>query len=399
VRLSRAVALAVLLLIVPSAALASPQDLLGYGGRSPGLAMTGVSFSDDFEAAYLNPAGRVRARRRSLTLGVSAAVFALEIDGGREPAEVLLRGEVKFPEVVQFPVLSRAQVIALQVGLGFDFHGIADGLRVGASMSALADLTGDLVVRLDETNSFTSQVETQLLSTFSPIVGASYTRGAFDFGLVYRHRLESHMSLEVDVRDLPVDVPHLSVGGLVQYDPPEVAAEASWRVNDHWRLALQGTYRAWSDWPGPQQKTTRNSTIAPDPEFSDTLSPRIAVEHTATDGALAVRCGGGYAYEPTPAPPARMAAQRDRDGEPRVTSDGEPVLVPLRYIDGDRHLLTAGVGAAWTFEDGVRIRFDAHGELHVMVPRTHEVAAPGRTANMESSGIVLGGGFTMGAEW
>ena len=39
------------------------------------------------------------------------------------PAEVLLRGNVTFPEVPQWTVLDRAQVLAVQVGLGIDLHG------------------------------------------------------------------------------------------------------------------------------------------------------------------------------------------------------------------------------------------------------------------------------------
>ena len=49
---------------------------------------------------------------------------------------------------------------AIMVGIGFDFHGWVDGLRLGASVSVAADVIGDLVVRLDETNAFSSVVET-----------------------------------------------------------------------------------------------------------------------------------------------------------------------------------------------------------------------------------------------
>jgi long-chain fatty acid transport protein len=193
---------------LPRDAHATPPDLFGFGARSPGLAMTGASYVDSFESAYLNPANLGTVRRRSFFFGVSAGSFDLTLDGQRSPLEpvrgttigftlpvpigdvlkdrltigagfytpvnVLLRGDVRFTEVSQWAVLGRGQSLALYVAMGFDFHGILDGLQVGLGVSALAALVGDLRVQLDETSSFQSVVETLLVATFAPNVGVRF---------------------------------------------------------------------------------------------------------------------------------------------------------------------------------------------------------------------------------
>src|SRR5687768_484861 len=79
-----AVTVAVLASIVPAAtAHASPQDLFGYGARASAMAGTGVSFADDYESVFANPAGLARVRRRGLVLGAHAAGFLVDLDGER----------------------------------------------------------------------------------------------------------------------------------------------------------------------------------------------------------------------------------------------------------------------------------------------------------------------------
>jgi len=314
------------------------------------------------------------------------------------PSRVLLHGDVLFPEVVQLPVLARSQVVSIQAGVGLDLDGLVDGLRLGVGASALADLIGTVTVQLDETNAFTSEVETQLLGAYAPILGAQYTRGPIDLGFVFRGPIESRMSLDVEVRDLPVTVPLLSVGGLVQYDPATLSLEASWRPRERLRLVAGATWRRWSRWPGPQQRTSKSSNLAPAPDFSDTVSPRVAVEGTVRLHQVDLVLRGGYAWEPTPAPPAHLAPGRDSTGAPRV-EDGAVVQIPLRYVDSDRHVLTAGAGIAAELAHGRRVSFDVYGQLQIVAPRTHELPAPGGSAPMESSGVVLAAGWSAGLQW
>jgi long-chain fatty acid transport protein len=410
---------------------ASPQDLFGYGGRTPGLAMTGASYAEGYESVFANPAGLAPVRRRGLNVGFHAAGFALTLDGERSavepargmsigfhlplpfgdvlenrlvlggafftPASALMIGRVSFPEVPQWTVLDRGQVLAIQVALGIDLHGLVDGLYLGIGVSALANVVGELDVRLDETNAFSSVVETQLLTTFAPVAGVSYRQREWGIGLAYRHELAASMDLTIEVSDLPIRLPVLTVGGVVQYDPPTLIAEGYWRPAPDSMIVLNLTTRFWDAFPGAQIPSTESGTNAPAPEFSIIPSPRIAFEQTFRDSNFDLALRVGYAFEASPAPPARMAPRRSAQGEPLVR---EPP-VPFRVLDNDRHIVTAGAG--WTIhlgQGGERFTLDVYGQLHALAPRTHEIGqTEGAAAPMVTEGYVLAGGWTTGVEF
>jgi long-chain fatty acid transport protein len=397
--------------------------------------MTGVSFDESYEAVYLNPAVLGSVRRRSIVFAASGGVFDLSLGGQRSPLEpargttigftlpipfgdvlqdrlvlgggfytptnVLLRGDVRFPEVPSWSVLGRGQSLALHVGLGFDFHGILDGLQIGVGISALAALVGDLRVQLDETNSFQSVVETQLVATFSPVVGVRFTQPEFGLGLTYHHELRADMDLRIVVEDLPVRLPLLTIGGITQYDPAQLAFEGFWRPVPDLRVIANLTARFWSSYPGPTRPTSESSYLLPDVQFSTTFSPRVAVEGTLRHGTVEMQLRGGYAFEMTPAPNARMAAHRNPDGTPRLEG-GSPVLVPLRLVDNDRHVLTIGLGLAAALSPRERLTLDVFGQAHFLADRTHSIALSSTdpaAPPMTSGGAVWVGGWAAGLEF
>jgi long-chain fatty acid transport protein len=404
---------------------ATPQDIFGFGARSPGLGFTGVSYADDYEAAFLNPAGLARARTNGLWVGLSAGTFQLKLDDERYPAEssrgmtigftlplpfgdvledrlvlgggfftpseVLLSGTIEVLETPQFNVLERVQAAAIMVGFGFDFHDWIDGLRIGASVSVAADVIGDLVVFLDETNAFSSVVETQLVTTYAPIVGASYDHDRWGLGLTYRFELSGVMDLAVVAEDLPIEIPEFYVGGTVHYDPATLAAEGYFLPVDDLRLALQLQTRFWNSYPGPQRQVTETSGVPPDPGYNITLSPRISGEWDFVDErGLFGQLRLGYAFEPTPANPARMVDKLDAAGNPT----GE--LVPLRYLDNHRHVATLGLGFRYEFVDDMFLELDVFGQLHVLMKRTHDIGRTDGAPPMQTRGTMLAGGWTLG---
>ena len=408
---------------------ASPQDLFGYGGRTPGLAMTGASYAEGYEAVFANPAGLGPVRRRALNLGLHGAGFAVNIDGERQfiepargmtigfslplpfgdvledrlviggafftPAAALMIGRVHFPETPQWTVLDRGQVLGLQVALGVDLRGLLDGLYFGVGVSALADVIGVLDVRLDETNAFSSIVETQLLTAFAPLVGVRYQQPSWGVGVSYRHELAAHMDLQIATADLPLELPVLTVGGVVQYDPPTLIAEGHWKPLPDSMIVLNLTTRFWDAFPGGQIATTESGRNAPSPGFSIIPSPRVAFEQTFHDPNFDLALRIGYAYEATPAPPARIAPRRNSDGEPIESNQ-----VPFRVLDNDRHIVT--IGGGWTIhlgEGGERLVLDVYGQLHALAPRTHEIGITDTSAPMVTDGYVLAGGWTMGLEF
>ncbi|MFW5920758.1 MAG: OmpP1/FadL family transporter [Polyangiales bacterium] len=425
--------LSLLVLGPPAAAEASPQDLFGYGGRTPGLAMTGASYADTYEAVYANPAGLARIDRSRVTAGLHGASFETEVDGepffidssrgftlGLElplpfggvledrlavgiafftPTNVLLRSTLRYPDVPQFPVLDRTGVVAAQVGLGIDLHGAIDGLRLGVAFSATASTIGALEVGLNEAQRFESITEVDLIATFSPIVGLSYDIGDFAFGLVYRGEIDSVNSLDIETFGLPVELPLLELGGHVQYDPPVLALEASWMATPQWRLIAQGTARFWGAYPGAIDKTTASSNEPPDHEFEHTLSPRLAVEHVRQARGLEWALRLGYAWEHTPAPPARNAVARDEEGEPRTDRSGEVVRTPLRYFDNDRHVVTGGLGFELFVADHASLHLDLYGQIHVMPEREHLIGFTDDSPPATTRGVIAGGGWTAGLSW
>ncbi len=426
---AHALLLSAIVVALPAGAHASPQDLFGYGGRTTAMAMTGASYADGYEAVYANPAGLGRVRTRGLYVGVQGAGYQLHIDGQRDPLEpargmtigfhlpipfgdvlkdrlvlggafftpasALMIGRVQFPEAPQWAVLDRAQVLAIQIGLGVDLRELLDGLTLGVGVSALADVVGQLDVRLDETNSFSSVVETQLTTSFAPMVGLRYQQPEYGLGLMYRHELAAHMNLNIRTADLPLDLPVLTVGGVVQYDPPALIAEGYWKPLPNLMLVLNLTTRFWNAFPGALIPTTASGNNAPDPAFSVTPSPRVAFEYTWHDDHFTLALRGGYSYEPTPAPPARMAPRRTASGQPLDAQQ-----VPFRMLDNDRHVLTLGGG--WTIHTGAhgeRIVLDVYGQMHILAPRTHLIGLTDGAAPMVTDGYVLVGGWTVGLEF
>jgi long-chain fatty acid transport protein len=418
--------------LASSPAQATPQDIFGYGAVSPGLAMAGVATCTGYECVFVNPAGLSRSETTAIYLGLHAGGISLTLDEERfpfdsarastigfqlrlpfggalenriamgaafyTPQDTILRNDVLFVEVPQFVMLSRAHVVAIQLGAGIDLDGWVDGFRLGFGVSALANTGGQLSVRVDASDRFVSETETQLLAGFAPIIGVTWESDELTLGAVYRSELRSEINLDIEVSGLPVALPLLTISALAQYDPHTIALEGAWQVNEGLRLTANLTTRLWSLWPGLHGKTSMSSNMTPDPEFNNTFSPRLAVERVWSRDGTRLSARGGYVYEPTPAPVAAMRQMRTSNGEP-LQSGGEPTLVPVRLLDNDRHILTAGGGVDWRTSDGWAFDFDLYAQLHMMPERAHDIAAPDSTTPMTTSGWILAGGWTMGVGW
>ncbi len=431
---SAVAALAVSLWILPNVARATPQDLFGYGARGQALGMTGTSYADNFEATYWNPAGLSRAKRQGIFMGLQGQVMDVRLDGSRFPVEngrgmiigfhlpvpfggglkdrlvlgtafftpmdALVRTDVRFNEVAQFPILDRTQATAVQIGLGVNLNDVMPGLRAGVSASVIASVVGDLFIQLDDTNAFSTIVESELTATYAPSLGLTLDREDHGFGLVYRHRLDGRLDLNVMSKDLPVTVPDLSVSGIVHYDPGAIMAEAYWKPNPNTRWIAHMTTRLWQHYPGAQARTSASSNLMPDPKFRPTVSPRIAVEQTqpTADERVQLQLRAGYALEPTPAPPAKLAPLRAPDGS-NATEGREVLLEPLRYFDNVRHVLTGGMGVKYDISTEHTLFFDVFGQFHWLQPRKHGVGETNADPGQRSSGVILGGGWTMGIEF
>ena len=395
------------------------------------MGMTGSSYASGFESTYANPAGLGANGRMELMVGTSYGSYHLNIDGrGQDidashgmtigfqlplpfggiledvltigagfftPFAAILRNNVQFAEVPQWSVVDRAQVVALQIGFGINLERVVPGLRLGIGVSGLAQTTGTLDIFLDETDQFVSLTEAQLVTAFSPIVGVQYRRDEWGVGVTYRAELQSEIDLNIDVAIPGLPLPLLSIQALAQYDPHQLIAEGHWRPCPELMLVLNVTWRHWSAWPGPSGSTSERSNTPPAPDFRDTISPRVALEWQRRHERITLFGRGGFAFEPTPARAARMAPLR-----PFVQEGAEPpppMLVPQRFIDSHRYILTAGFGLEWQTNNEPVFRLDIFAQMHRLQRRTHDIPAPGETENMKTDGIMWALGWTGGLGW
>lgn len=417
---------------VSSRAAASPQDLFGYGPRTQAMAMTGSSYATGFEATFANPAGLADTRRYVLTLGFSANDFQLRVDdrlnhlptsrglviglalplpfGGAlrdvltfgagffTPTNAVMEVKSPYPERIQWPVLSRSQVVAIQLGASVNLDRWVPGLRLGLGVSGSANMIGVVKVGLDAASQFLSRTETQLTSHFSPIAGVRYQRERFAIGVTYRAELASRIAMDIEVSDLPIELPLLTIHALAQYDPHQIVVEGSYLPTDRLRLVASLTYRRWSQYAGPLTRSSEGSNTPPSPGFHDIVSPRVAAEWTSRAGRTDVAVRGGYAFEPTPSPVAGPRPARDAYG-----FEIEGSTVDVRYLDSNRHVLTAGFGLRVPVDeaDPESLRFDVDfsGSLQVVTSREHAIPREGGTEPMVSRGLIPGASATVGVAW
>ena len=427
-RLGRAVFAAFCVTTFTSAsAHASPEDLFGFGTRSPAMGGTGAAHAEGFEATYDNPALLSLSHERRLSLGFQGATYSLSASGAGEPGhvsypdakgilvgavlpvpfggvlkdritlglgaytptDIVVRGRILYPETPQFALLAdRSQSLGIRVGLGAD---VTHGFRVGVGFAALAELVGQVVVATDASGHVGSNVDAQLTATYAPIFAASYehdlAHGLLRIGGTFRGQLDARFGVEIDGSKLStLNIPIFNIAGLAQYDPTEVALEGAWS-NQDWTLALGATYKHWSNYPGPIEPTILCPPDQPDCgalqptkiKYSDTLVPRVGVDRKIDlTRVAAAHLRAGYWFEPSPMP-SQIPASQAWNGALQATG-----YVPTRFFDASRHVLTLGggleLGAPMTHsvprgeETNAKperpFTLDLYSQVHVLQPRT-----------------------------
>lgn len=411
-----AAAIAAALALAPAGALASSEDVFGYGVRSAAMGATSAAVGEGYEAVYGNPGLLSLSRERSLTLGFVGAHFDLHAGarlpyeplhgsvigatlpvpfGGAlkdrvalglaffTPLDLIVRGRILYPETPQFLVADRTQTVAVQAGVGVD---IGHHLRVGAGFAALAALAGSVIVATDASGRVGTVVEDSLVASYGPIVGASYDiSDAYRVGLVFRGELVGRFNVVIEVKDLGgIVVPPLNISGVAQYDPWQIALEVA-RTKGPWRAALGATFKHWSAYPGPAEATVRCpetdpatgepfgscGALVPTPvDYSDTVVPRAGVEREfVLARGVTARVRGGYFFEPSPAP--------EQTGEANL-------------FDNSRSVFTLGYGLALS-DPLPSINLDVFSQLHVLHPRSHTKGADVPADNAGAPSVDTGG--------
>ena len=412
----RRLAVVLVLVLLPASARASALDLFGYGARSPGLAGTGASYTDSYDALYTNPAGLAYARRTRLSVGFMAADYHVriasrsrEVDrvygiviGGDVPIPFggALRDRVSFSMGIHVPptLLSRArspfpsdpflalvenrgQVVAFMLGFGAR---ITRTVAAGVGVISLAALGGQIDVSADASRRFTSTAEQQLLIDAAPVLGVRWTpRPRLALGLVFRGESKTPFDILVTnmIGDaLPVTLPAIRVRGFAQYDPSMVELEGSYHLSPRLHAIAALAWKHWSSYPPPTEDPVIDAPARPRPGFSDTFVPKLAARYFVRP---CTELRAGYRLELTPAP-----EQTGREN----------------LLDNTRHILTLGAG--WQLLAGsVPLRFDVYLQGHFLQTRRHHkdqtLDPADRDPNwirISSGGQLLVGGFTMGVD-
>lgn len=408
-------AIAALLAVSPAAA--SPLELFGLGGRSPGLAGAGVASADGFESVYLNPAGLAEITGKRLSIGTAITRFGLTVDnrdagvdngtalvlggalpiplggalanrvaiglGFHIPSRALVRVDRPLVGEPTFAILgNRADTIGIQVGLGFKVN---DRLTLGAGFLALAALRGAIIVTNDAAGAFVTRSEQRLKTHYAPLAGARYRLDArWRVGLAVRLPSRSDYDIEVrtDLTSIPLALPELAIAGNAQYDPLIVTAGAAFAARRWLTVLGELDFRRWSGYPRPTENPVVGGEPTPLPEFRDTAVPRIAAEASTRAGAAQITGRLGYALLLSPAP---------------------EMTGPITLLDNHRHQISAGAGLSFP-GTAIPIRVDAWAQVHLLAGRRHD-KDPGEFAPdeppfsaVDSGGRVVAGGLTLGVD-
>ncbi len=357
-------------------AVASVPDLFGLGARAPGMAGTGIAGASGWEASYGNPGALSAAAGRRLTLGYVFGHFGTSIDdvsrapedthaavigatlplplggfmkdrmvlglGFVLPAGVITRARVPTDDEARMALLdTRTQVVGIDVAASIRVH---DRVSIGGGVLALAALKGRIQLSADAAGRIGALSDQQLVADYAPLGGVLVrVTDEVEIGAVFRGESRAGFDVAVDNQlgdKLPLGLPVIRIAGVAQLDPMQAGAEAAVRLG---RTLLVGgaTWKRWSAYPRPTDKPTRASPEPPAPGFSDTVVPRVAVEHALPTSAGELSLRGGLWLEPTPAP------------------EGTP------YLDNHRVAATFGAGLR-----AAPLQIDAFYQLHVLLPRT-----------------------------
>lgn len=434
-----------LLLAAETPAEASPEDLFGYGGRTNAMGATGVAHSSGYESAWHNPALASTIRTNKLTLGYGGAVYGLDAVplgrvstapakgiyigadipipfGGKlrdrvgvglafyTPSDVIVRGRVLYPETPQFPIIGdRSQSLTIRGGFGVD---IGWGVRAGAGFAALAEIMGTVVAATDVTGRVGTRVEDQLVATYAPVFGATWDipgETKLRVGVAYRGKLDARFAVTVDGTKLSsLAIPLFNISGLAQYDPEQVAIEVA-RVDppQHNVLALQLTYKKWSDFPGVLEPTVVCSEggagacglVPPTIDWKDTFVVRVGAEQGFELAPGVVLHGrGGMFFETSPLP-SNVPGSEVFDVPSKSV-----VQVPTRYFDSSRFAVTTGAGLSLGGPKKPSLPpldLDLYAQYHLLLPRTITSTDSSGVplSSIESSGHMKVFGMTAGVKF
>ena len=411
-------ALAVLLLLAaPRTAGASVADVFGLGSPFVAAGNAGAAEAADFSACFLDPAGLAFAARPSLALGYALADARISADHGAVELEhaggavvglsvpldlpVAWLPRLAFglalyapPDVVvairgrppQEPALPYYDRLARWLVLPSVALRLPGGVALGAALDVFAGIRGPLEITDGPTGAVEGRAALELFGTVTPIVGLRWEPFPWlSFGATYRAEFAAPASTIARAEAGGASVRlEASIDGL--FRPHTVVLGAAVR-GARWRLALDVDWQRWSAF--------RDALFDVSAELQGVGLDPAALELPFRD-SFGVRLGGEYRIA------LRNAVFAVRAGygfQSRILPEG---TTGAALLDGDKHVLSTGLGLRLPLDDGSVLTLDLHLAAHLLagasavVPSTTDGAAD-RTVTAE--GAVLATGFQLGVEW
>jgi hypothetical protein len=419
-------------LLVPTVAVAANPRASGlWGARSSALAGSVTAGTEDCSSSFYNPGNLARGTRSSYCLDYSVVFPGLDPSGLSEAGDgshSLGGGLVSRGELFGFPFgigamlalpgakLSRFEAISsideswvLETNRPrVSFSALAFGVEplprwsLGAALHVLAGVRGAFGVsgQLAQPNVHDSQlrhaVDADLASSRSFAVGAGYdVSESLRLALTYRHRAKLTQRIEGQLAGtigMPPGIPaDYRSGSLVTPAafPSLLTLALLYRMQPSLSFGAELSWEDFSEWPSPDARSQTALTISgvpiklltmPPPPAApaphDRVVPRFGVEYRAlsdSPNTLAVRAG--YAFERSPLPPQSTT----------------------RWLDADRHTLTAGVGFERELGANTALAADVFGAF-TLLPERRAVrrTAMGEPANASGSVVSAGAGISLG---
>lgn len=349
-----------LFLLTPSLLRGAVTDSFGFGAR--GSSLLGYSaIADDFSAIYYNPAGMGFNKDATVGIGFLYGTPSLTYDGIKRDIDPIRGIVVGFSTPLGQGTLSRAfsaglgiylptsyiaeietyssrtpqfimydnrnDVIVIIAGIAFKPH---KTLSLSVGLETIADL--NLNIKIDLTN------KDEPIKIKSPMPGriagmASLMFRPLDFlsfGLKFLDEIMIKITHAGNVVFLGTTPVKLSGYTIDHFRPQILTGGVGYIYKDLLRADFDIVFSRYSRFRAPvfvakmEEAEDVGAALglesSNDPNFNDTISPRIGVEVTPID-YLSIRVG--YAYVPTPVPPQRKESN---------------------YMDSDKSVISFGLG-------------------------------------------------------
>jgi long-subunit fatty acid transport protein len=355
------------------------QGAVGWGYGVPALRLNGADAG--VTAAHGTSIGlSIPIHFRSVTASFGVALYMpdqfvarIQLVPSTEPHFQLLDNALQ--RLVVTPVVSLRPLSWLSLGLGVTAFADAAGHGITFDVGIVG---GDKVGK--------AALDVSLPTRVAPIAGVMVRpHRRLMLGAAYRGEIDLRLSLDilanVDIAGAITGDTLISLRAINFFTPQRVSLGGSIDLGQGVTLFGELDWVNWSAYHAlPDLRILVQLGISPpllqarfpDPPFGDQWIPRLGVElRRSVHPRVGIAARVGYAFERSPVP-----------NQSGLTS----------FADNDRHIVAAGVGVELERLIAILpkpLSFDVSLQLHELVPRTDEKAAPFVGQGFTSSGYLL----------